>query len=68
MHWDVCVIHLIRVCLLFSSGHYRGLQITFTSSKLWCHSAFNAFKSSHSTMASLFKIVTVYNGGDILYS
>lgn len=64
MRRDVCVIHLISLCLVlfFSSSHYAGLQITFTSCTLWCHSAFSAFKSSRSTTASLFKTVTAYDG------
>lgn len=64
----LCVIHWISICFVFSSSHYRGLQITFTSCNVSCRSAFIAFKLSHSSMASLFRMVTVNNDTNIVYS
>lgn len=68
MHFCICAIyHVIGVTQLVSWDYYKGLQtINFTSSMMWCHSAFNAFKSRISTMSiACFKIISVFYGGDI---
>lgn len=60
IHWFVLCNSFFS--LFFSGDCYRGLQNTLTSCKIGRHSAFNAFKSSYSTMAWLLKILTVDNG------
>lgn len=59
MQVNVCVIHLISLHSFFLQNIIQDYRLPLPAVSC-CHSAFNAFKSSHSTVASLFKIVTVY--------